>query len=192
MEIRQFTTVRSSKHNIVDQPIVKPENNINLSTFSLLFCELVEYSQSKATSIEELQTRLANAGAHIGTRIVDLIINRDRKYKRETRLLKILVFIQKNFWLALFNKELDKLEQANDDNSVFYLIEAEPITNKFVSVPRDKGNFNCAAFIAGIIEAALDRCCFPCKVSVHWHEGTTFKIKFDESVMKRERLKNLK
>ena len=36
-----------------------------------------------------------------------------------------------------------------------YLIEAEPIINKFISVPKDKGVLNCAAFISGIIEAIL-------------------------------------
>ena len=36
-----------------------------------------------------------------------------------------------------------------------YLIETEPIINKFISVPKDKGVLNCAAFISGIIEAIL-------------------------------------
>ena len=38
---------------------------------------------------------------------------------------------------------------------VDYLIESEPIINKFISVPKDKGVLNCAAFISGIIEAIL-------------------------------------
>jgi hypothetical protein len=34
--------------------------------------------------------------------------------------------------------------------------EVAPITNTFVSVPADMGDFNCASFIAGIIAGVLD------------------------------------
>ena len=34
-------------------------------------------------------------------------------------------------------------------------MEKEPLVNRFISVPRDKSSINCAAFIAGIIEAVL-------------------------------------
>jgi hypothetical protein len=186
MDVSEFMANKAKK-SIVDQPIVKSQPSINLSAFSLLFCELVEYSQAKSSTIQELQTRLSDAGHHIGYRIIDLIINRDKNFRRETRIINILMFIKTVFWRALFNKEADKLEQANDDSSIYYLIEQEPITNKFVSMPKDKGNFNCASFIAGIIEAALEQCCFPNKVTVHWHQGTTFMIKFDDSVVKREK-----
>lgn len=186
MEVREFT-INRSKRSIVDQPIIKSQSTINLSAFSLLFCELVEYSQGKSSTIQELQTRLSDAGKHIGCRMVDLIVNRDKNFRRETRIINILMFIKTVFWRTLFNKDADKLEQANDDNSIYYLIESEPITNKFISMPKDKGNFNCASFVAGIIEAALEQCCFPNKVTVHWHQGTTFMIKFDDSVLKREK-----
>lgn len=186
MEIREFMATRS-KRSIVDQPIIKSQGTISLAAFSLLFCELVEYSQGKSSTIQELQVRLSDAGKHIGYRIVDLIVNRDKNFRRETRVINMLMFIKTVFWRTLFNKEADKLEQANDDSSIYYLIESEPITNKFISMPKDKGNFNCASFVAGIIEAALEQCCFPNKVTVHWHQGTTFMIKFDESVVKREK-----
>lgn len=186
MDVSEFMANRAKK-SIVDQPIVKSQASISLSAFSLLFCELVEYSQAKSSTIQELQTRLSDAGRHIGYRIIDLIVNRDKNFRRETRVINMLMFIKTVFWRALFNKEADKLEQANDDSSIYYLIEQEPITNKFVSTPKDKGDFNCASFIAGIIEASLEQCCFPCKVTVHWHQGTTFMIKFEDSVVKREK-----
>ena len=50
------------------------------------------------------------------------------------------------------------------------------------------GSLNCAAFEAGIIEAVLDGCNFPAKVSAHWHKGTTFMVKFDEQVIARDKL----
>lgn len=57
---------------------------------------------------------------------------------------------------SLFGKEADKLEHANDDDHTYYLIEKESLVNKFISVPKDKGNLNCAAFSAGIIEGILN------------------------------------
>lgn len=65
---------------------------------------------------------------------------------------------------ALFGKEADKLEHANDDDRTYYLIEKESVVNKFISVPKDKGNLNCAAFSAGIIEGILNTSNFVCEV----------------------------
>ena len=56
----------------------------------------------------------------------------------------------------LFGKEADKLEHANDDDRTYYLIEKESLVNKYISVPKDKGTLNCAAFSAGIIEGILN------------------------------------
>lgn len=56
---------------------------------------------------------------------------------------------------ALFGREADKLEHSNDDENTYYLMEKEPLVNKFISVPRDKASLNCAVFIAGIVEAIL-------------------------------------
>lgn len=55
----------------------------------------------------------------------------------------------------MFGKEADKLEHSNDDENTYYLMEKEPIVNKFISVPRDKGSLNCAVFVAGIVESVL-------------------------------------
>jgi hypothetical protein len=34
--------------------------------------------------------------------------------------------------------------------------ENSPVTNAFVSVPADMGQFNCAAFLAGVLAGMLD------------------------------------
>ena len=88
----------------------------------------------------------------------------------------------------LFGREADKLEHANDDLATYYLIEREPIVNKYISVPKDKGELNCAVFIAGIVEAVMVSCGFPAKVSAHYHQGTTYIIKLDDSVLAREKM----
>ena len=44
-------------------------------------------------------------------------------------------------WKTLFGKEADKLEHANDDERTYYVIENEPLVNRFISVPKDKGKY---------------------------------------------------
>ena len=61
---------------------------------------------------------------------------------------------------TLFGKDADKLEHATDDECTYYIIEKEPLVNKFISVPKDKGSLNCAVFVAGIIQAVLSNCGF--------------------------------
>ena len=186
MEVREFLATKS-KSSIVDQPVIKSQSTINPSAFSLLFCELVEYSQAKSSTVDEFQSRLLEAGKNIGHRIVDRISIRDKNFRRETRVIDILMYTKNVLWRALFNKEADRLEQATNDTSIYYLIESEPITNRYITIPKHLGDFNCASFIAGIIEASLEQKCFPCKVTAHRHQGTTFMVKFDEEVIKREK-----
>ncbi|KAH9390771.1 Trafficking protein particle complex subunit 5 [Tyrophagus putrescentiae] len=170
-------------------PLDKPcGKQISLSAFAFIFSELVQYSEHRVQLSSELQSKLAETGYAVGQRVVDIMLIREKNYKRETRLINMLIFIRSKVWLTLFGKEADKLEQANDDKNTYYIIEREPIVNKFISVPKDKKFINCAAFIGGIIEAILNECNFPAKVTVHWHEGTTFMIKFDDSVIARDKL----
>ena len=70
----------------------------------------------------------------------------------------------------------------------FYISLKEPLVNTFISVTKDKGSLNCAAFTAGIVEAVLDGANFPAKVTAHWHKGTTFMVKFEESVIARDKV----
>lgn len=126
-----------------------------------------------------MQSKLSEIGYNVGQRVVDLMLIREKNFKRETRLINMLIFIRSKVWLMLFGKEADKLEQANDDKNtctvkydstqllikIFilisdYIIEREPIVNKFISVPKDKKYINCASFIGGIIEAILNECNF--------------------------------
>ena len=78
-------------------------------------------------------------GSHVGTRVLDLGFVRDKNYKRELKLLNILLYIKTNMWKTWFGKEADKLEKANEDERTYYIIEREPLVNKFIPVPKDKG-----------------------------------------------------
>lgn len=181
-------TCQTQKTSILDKPLGKGKPEINAATFALLFSEMVQYCQNRVYSVSELQTKLSELGQHVGTHMLDLLFVREKGYKRETKLLNMLLFIKNNFWKTLFGKEADRLEHSNDDEKTYYIIETEHLVNRYISVPKDKGKLNCAAFTAGIIEAVLNGANFPAKVTAHWHKGTTFMIEFDESVLARDKM----
>ena len=72
----------------------------------------------RCCSLIYLIDRLSEMGSHVGQRIVDIDFVRDRNYKRETRLINVLVFIKTVVWRSLFGKEADKLEQATDSETI--------------------------------------------------------------------------
>jgi len=43
-----------------------------------------------------------------------------------------------------------------DGDNEYMIHEMEPVTNTFVTVPRDMGSVNVAAYIAGIIRGVLE------------------------------------
>lgn len=45
------------RNNLLDKPLSKGKSEVSFSCFSLLFSELVQYSQSKSNSITELHER---------------------------------------------------------------------------------------------------------------------------------------
>lgn len=74
------------------------------------------------------------------------------------------------------------------------ITDNDPLTNTFISVPKDMNMLNCAAYVAGIIEGVCDGCGFEAKVTAHnqaveaWPNRTVFLVKFGESVMEREKM----
>lgn len=175
------------KTSILDKSLSKGRGEVSLSCFALLFSELVHYCQNRVYTVPELQNKLAKMGQEVGLKLIDLYFVREKSCKRETKLLNMLLFIKTTLWKGLFGREADKLEHANDDERIYYLIEKEPLVNKFISVPKDRGSLNCAIFIAGIIEAVLNSCGFTAKVTAHWHKGTTYMLQFDEAVIARDK-----
>ncbi|KAF4080746.1 hypothetical protein AMELA_G00174800 [Ameiurus melas] len=183
MDIR-FTRGKSL---VLERSLSRPRTEVSLSAFALLFSEIVQYCQSRVYSVSELQGRLADMGRGVGASLLDLLVLREKNGKRETKVLNILLFIKVSVWKSLFGKEADKLEQANDDDKTYYIIEKEPLVNAFISVPKENSTLNCAAFTAGMVEAFLTHSGFPAKVTAHWHKGTTLMIKFDEAVIARDK-----
>lgn len=173
--------------NILDRPLAKGKTEVSQSIVALLFSEIVQYCQSRVYTVPELQTKLHEMGQDVGTRVIDIYFVRERSSKRETKLTQMLLFVKTTLWKNLFGKEAEKLEHANEDERTYYIIEKDPLVNTFISVPKDKGSLNCANFTAGIVEAVLTHCGFPCKVTAHWHKGTTYMVKFEDYVIARDK-----
>ena len=75
--------------------------------------------------------------------------------------------------------------------------DREPLVTRFISIPKEYGNLNCAAFVAGIVRGVLLGHGFPAHVSAHTVDAdaasagpcgtkTVILIKFDPEVMARE------
>ncbi|KAL6069857.1 Trafficking protein particle complex subunit 5 [Balamuthia mandrillaris] len=181
--------------NIVDRPVTKGKKEVSLSAFAYLFSEFVQFSQDKVNDVTKLETRLSNAGYHVGIRALELISFREKNYKRDVELLRILAFISYTMWKVLFGQQA--LLERSTDNDDEYMIrpEGDSILNKYISVPKDFGGLNCAAFAAGVVKGALDGAEFPAKVTAHYVPSkkdaaqleTVILIKFDKAVLEREK-----
>ncbi|OMO90895.1 hypothetical protein COLO4_18777 [Corchorus olitorius] len=173
--------------NVLDKPLSKGKQEVSLSAFAFLFSELVQYNQTQVDNIAELERRLEDAGYAVGARVLELLCHRDKGNRRETRLLGILSFVHSTVWKVLFGKVADSLEKGTEHEDEYMISEKELLVNKFISIPKDMGTFNCGAFVAGIVRGVLDSAGFPAVVTAHFvpMEGqqrprTTILIKFAE------------
>lgn len=114
--------------------------------------------------------------------------------RKEKNLVSMLQFVHGPMWKSLFGHVADGLEKATDKEDEYYIYDRDPITNRFIgtSVPKEFQHFNCAAFIAGIVNGILDGAEFRAEVSAHFNttaQGNTrtvYVIKFEKESTKRE------
>jgi trafficking protein particle complex subunit 5 len=182
---------RAVQRSIIDRPLSRGRAEVSLSAFSFLFSELVRNCRESIESIAELESKLENVGFDIGQRVLELLIHREKGGRRETRLIGALMFVANTVWPSLFGKKAESLERSTENEDEYMIHDATPITNEFISVPRDMGQFNCAAFVAGIIRGCLEASGFGANVqavTVGDEEPvkTVFLIKFTAEVMARE------
>jgi len=177
---------------IYDRPLQRQRSEVSVSAFSFLFAETVDYCLKKAKQTHELEDRLHELGVPIGARVLDLYCSRENRNRKETRLLPMLNFLAGPVWKQLFGHAADLLKGADHENE-YMLNDKNMLVNRFVSVPRDFGDINCGAFVAGIVEGLLRSSSFPAEASAHTVEepgggsSTTILVRFEESVMARER-----
>lgn len=56
-----------------------------------------------------------------------------------------------------------RLLQADDE---YMISDYDLFVNKYISVPKDMGALNCAAFVAGIVKGVLDGAGFPARSAI--------------------------
>ncbi|KAI8615648.1 NO signaling/Golgi transport ligand-binding domain-containing protein [Chytriomyces sp. MP71] len=180
--------------HLLDRPINRSRGSeTSLAAFSFLFSEMIQYSQKRVAGIADLEKRLANFGYRVGIRELELTLLREKNAKRETRVLQMLIFVNSTLWKSLFGKAADSLQKSNDNDDEYMLSDNDPVILKYISAPKEYASFNAGAFLAGLVEAVLDGCHFPCRVTAHstgneqFPSCMTLLIKFDKSVMLRER-----
>ncbi|KAI5862736.1 putative SPP30 protein [Durotheca rogersii] len=170
------------------------------ASFAYLFSEMVGYASKKIESIQDLEKRLNVQGHPIGVKLLDLLLCREppRSQSRPLNIITLLHFIKINVWQHLFRRAADGLEKSSDPNKPdeYMIIDNEPLVNRYISVPKDLSQLNCAAYVAGIIEGVCDGCAFPARVTAHsvgkqeegemWPGRTVFLVKFVPEVMQRE------
>ncbi|KAI0167367.1 DNA-directed DNA polymerase alpha subunit pol12 [Pestalotiopsis sp. IQ-011] len=173
------------------------------AAFAYLFSEMVGYASNKIASIQDLEKRLNTAGHPIGLKLLDLLLHREpvRTQTRPLTIIQLLHFIKLNLWQHLFGRAADGLEKSSDPSKPdeYMIIDNEPLVNRYVSVPRNMDQLNCAAYVAGIVEGVCDGSGFAARVSAHtvrqpgeeegremWPGRTVFLVKFSPEVMERE------
>lgn len=188
----------TSLNSIYDRNINRKSAEINLSSLSFLFCEIVNWAHRQSKGILDLELRLNGLGYQIGQRYLELVKVREGfKYgKRETKVIEMLQFMHLPMWIAMFGKAANELEKSQDTDNEYMITDNVPLVSQFFQVPKDYGNLNCSAFIAGIIEGALDSAFFSATVTAHSdpRDGfplrTVFLIKFEDLCISREALRS--
>ena len=176
-----------AKSSPLDKQIVKSKGDINLSTFAFLISEMVTYTHKRSATNTDFQNKFSEFGKFIGIRLLDLTYFREKKDKRETKFLEQLNFIKKYVWKSIYGKEADSIEKNATDPLLYYIVEKDPIVNKFL--PKDRLDYTCAYLNVGIIDAILNESNFPCKVElVNSDSSVYYAISFEKSVIQREKL----
>tara|TARA_B100000795_G_C22565461_1_gene347974 strand:+ start:70 stop:675 length:606 start_codon:yes stop_codon:yes gene_type:complete len=190
------SSIKSSSSRILDSSLTKSRTHpvVNLSAFAFLFAELVKHSQHHCKKITDLERKLEQAGHSVGYRVLELVAFRERRGRRDKKIIPMLQFVTTNCWKTLFGKEADSLQASAEEDGQYMIFEAEPVTNKFVSVPSSLGgarSLNCASYIAGIIGGILTGAGFTTESvqALFAEDGrTVFVIKFDADVIARDKL----
>jgi hypothetical protein len=173
---------------------LKAKKEVSEAAFHFLFSEIVQYCLKKDKN--SLSEQLEEFGYSLGPRYLELLCFRERGCKKETKIVDILWFIAKPFWLNVFNKPAPSLEVHANHSHIYMLKEESNICNRYACLPKGSKGVNCAAFVAGILEGFLNAAGFSCRVSAVYEnedsrgevlEKTTFIIYFAPEIVRRER-----
>ncbi|ETI21482.1 hypothetical protein G647_07829 [Cladophialophora carrionii CBS 160.54] len=212
--ITSTSTLRypSTRKTIYDRNLNRSRNaELSRSSFAYLFMEMVSYAHKRVKGIQDFEKRLNEQGYPLGVKLLDLLLYRATPMggsstsgggssgsgradsNRPLRLLPLLNLLTTKLYPLLFSRPADSLEQSTTNPGEYMIIDNTPLTNQYISVPKEMNQLAVAAYIAGIIEGVCDAAGFACKASAHntstdvWPNRTVFLIKFEESVLERER-----
>ena len=140
-------------------------SSIDDSLFILLMNEAFSYLQTNVKGISQLEEKLKDLGKLTGRKYHELFSLRERLSKRQAisaqnAYIDALSFLSGQLWRSLFGKSADSLEKNVESSSEFMIWEDQPVYAKFLSVPKDFGDFSTASFTAGIIESVLENLSF--------------------------------
>lgn len=196
-----------TSHTIYDKNLLRNNHDINISSLSFLFGEIVSWTQKNSKGLQDLEKRLNHLGYSIGIKYLELINFRENYLKnlnhnkssvngrREIKIIELLQFIHSKVWKSLFGRTANNLEKSSDVESEYLITDDTPLFSQFISVPKDFKDLNCSAFVAGILEGILDSAYFQAQVSAHtvldekFPTRTVYLIKFDPSILKRESIR---
>lgn len=163
-----------------------------LSTFGFLFGQWIQYAKSQASDVTDLEARLYGVGQSVGIRYFELVLARSKDpNRRQLKVLDILLYISDNIFRPVFGKHHIERSSSAEDEYMFRW-DSDISVNEFISVPRQYGALNCAAFVAGMIGGILEHCSFAARVTAHYVQAeagastTTILVKFAEPVLLRE------
>jgi hypothetical protein len=203
----------SSRKTIYDRNLNRSRNaELSRASFAYLFMEMVSYAHRRVKGIQDFEKRLNEQGYPLGLKLLDLLLYRASPagssssssstssssggasgVNRPLRLLPLLTLLTTKLYPLLFSRPADSLEQSTTNPGEYMIIDNTPLTNHYISVPKEMNQLSVAAYIAGIIEGVCDGAGFQCKASAHntgtdvWPNRTVFLIKFEDHVLEREK-----
>ena len=81
--------------------------------------------------------------------------------------MNMLHFVSTQVWRALFGKPADSLERSVENADEFMIVDNEPLTSTFCSVPADFGQLSVDAYMSGIVAGVLTGAGFQARVTAH-------------------------
>lgn len=177
------------------------KNDVSLSFFSFFLASMIDYHRRRLEllgnfSTNELEKRLSINSKSVGEKLLELLCYRQTFHsnngpKREKNLIAVLQWIHNFVWKYLVNRQADGLEKSVENDNEYYIFDHSPLTNRFISVPKEFGSFNPAALFAGIIEGLLCAAEYPCEVVAHYTAGSTtrtvYVIRFEKEALNRDK-----
>ena len=139
----------------MSEDILAENVKMNISFFIFLLNESMAYLQKGIQNVTELELKLKSLGHSVGLKMFELMAFREKHQKRYLDRIALLSFVSNQFWKFVFGKQADSLEKNVEKSNEFMIWETCPLYCKYLTIPKELGDFTIASFTAGIIESVL-------------------------------------